>query len=73
MQQLNLRLFWTCLKTMQRIKAADNLRLMQLIGMPNTDENGRREYVDHQQKVIGTTQVSDERDQEGIEKLRQLM
>ncbi len=73
MQQLNLRLFWTCLKTMQRIKAADNLRLMQIVGMPNTDENGRRDYVTHQQKVIGVTQVSDERDEEGIRKLRQLM
>ncbi len=70
---LNLRLFWTCLKTMHRIKAGENLRYMELIGMPNVSQEDRKSYAERQQEKIGTTTISDERDEAGIAKLRQLM
>lgn len=57
---------------MHRIKAAENLRYMQLIGMPNVDEDGRRDYVNRQIETVGVTTVSDERDEEGIKKLQNL-
>ena len=71
--KLPLKLFWTFLKSMYRIEARQNLRMVQVISMPNISEEGRREYIDQQLKTLGTITVSEERDEDGMQRLKDLM
>lgn len=72
MLSLPLRLFWTLVKSKNRINAAENLRQIQLLGFQNLEESSKKAYINDQQKVLGTVAVSDERDTEGVEKLKAL-
>lgn len=69
---LPLRLFWTLVRSKNRITAAENLRQIQLLGFQNLAEDSKKEYINHQQNVLGQIAVSDERDTEGVEKLKAL-
>lgn len=69
---LPLRLFWTLVKSKNRIQAAENLRQVELLGFQNLAEDSKKEYINRQQHTLGTIVVSDERDTEGIEKLKTL-
>lgn len=70
--KVNLKLFWTLLGTMYRLQAQENLRWVQVLSMPNLTEDGRKEYIDQQLSRLGTVQISDERDSEGLNKLKNL-
>jgi hypothetical protein len=72
MMAVPLRLFWTLLKNMYRIEAQENLRWTRLLSMGNVTEEARKEFVQDQMDQIGVVQVTDERDEEGINKLKQL-
>lgn len=70
---LRLKLFWTLVKQKNRIEARDTLRAINLASVPNLEEGPRKEYIADQEKTLGTIAVLDERDNEGIEKLKNLM
>lgn len=72
MMRLPLKLFWTFLGNMYRLQAQENLRWVQILSMPNIKEEGRNEYIQSQTRRMGTIQVSDERDNEGFKKLKNL-
>lgn len=67
-----LKLFWTLLKNMYRIQAQENLRWMQILSMPNVSDSSRQEYVAAQISTIGVIQLSEARDQDGVNKLKAL-
>ena len=67
-----LRLFWTLVKNKNRIEARDTLRQIKLMAFPNLAENSKMEYIGEQESTLGTIAVSDERDTEGINKLKSL-
>lgn len=69
---MSLRLFWTMVKSMRRIKAAENLRWIRINGFANLADKDRKEYIAEQEKIIGTISVSDQRDTEGLKKLKNL-
>lgn len=68
-----LKLFWTLLKTMYRIQASESLRWLNILSMPNVSDDLRKSFIAEQLRVLGTIQISDERDAEGINKLKNLM
>lgn len=70
--QLPLRLFWTLVKNKNRIEARENLRLIRRMAFPNLAEGGQREYIAEQESTLGTIAVTDERDTEAINKLKDL-
>ena len=67
-----LRLFWTLVKNKNRIEAREALRDIRRMAFPNLAENAKMEYIGEQQSTLGTIAVSDERDEEGINKLKNL-
>lgn len=67
-----LKLFWTLLGSMYRIQAQENLRWVEVLSMPNIGEEGRDNFIKRQIDRLGVVQVSDERDTEGLNKLRNL-
>lgn len=69
---LPLRLFWTLVKSMNRLRAEENLRQVYLSGFHNLAENTKTEYIRQQEQTIGTIVVSEDRDAEGISKLKNL-
>jgi hypothetical protein len=72
MLSLPLRLFWTMVKNKNRITAAENLRQIQLLGFQNLEKDSREEYIRVQQDTLGQVAISDERDEEGVNKLKAL-
>ncbi len=67
-----LKLFWTFLGTMYRIQAQENLRWVEVLSMPNIGEDGRKEFIQRQVNRLGVVQISEERDTEGLNKLKNL-
>lgn len=67
-----LKLFWTLLKNMYRLQAADALRQINILSMPNTSEDVRKGFIQEQLRVLGVVQLQDERDEDGINKLKNL-
>lgn len=67
-----LKLFWFHLRSMYRIQAQENLRWVRVLSMPNITEQAREDYVNEQVKAMGIIQVSEERDTEGFNKLKNL-
>lgn len=57
---------------MYRIQAQENLRWVRVLSMPNITEQAREDYVNEQVKAMGIIQVSEERDTEGFNKLKNL-
>lgn len=69
---LPLLAFWTCLKGVHRLRAQENIRWARLLMLPNTSEDARREFFEQQERAIGFVATSDERDEEGFAKLKQM-
>lgn len=67
-----LRVLWTCIKNMHRIRAAEELRAGYVACFPNMDENGKRSFQQDRIAAVGVTEVSDERDEDGLNKLKAL-
>jgi len=68
-----LRLFWTLMKQMHRIKAGENLRWYSILAMSqHGSEDDRRNFIASQTTNIGVTHVSEDRDEEGIAKLKNM-
>ena len=70
--QLPLRLFWTLVKNKNRIEARESLRALRQMSFPNIAENSKMEYIGDLESTLGTVAVTDERDTEGIQKLKDL-
>jgi hypothetical protein len=69
--------FWVCYRQMNRIVAQENLRQMNIVGLPNASEDWRREWADNQLEAIGevvkaTRAPEVKRDPDAGEKLKQL-
>lgn len=62
MMAMSLRLFWSMVKNMHRIRAQEQLRQIRIVSLPNIDESARTEYINEQVSTLGTITVSDERD-----------
>ncbi|WPH68484.1 hypothetical protein [Stenotrophomonas phage BUCTxx99] len=70
--QTPIKLFWTLLKQMYRLQAQEALRWIRILSVPNLTEDARKSFIDEQVKALGTIQVMDERDEDGINKLKNL-
>lgn len=71
--QTPLKLFWFLLKSMYRLQAADNLRWLNLLSMPNVTPESRKTFVDEQLTNLGTIQIAEAvRDEEGFNKLKSM-
>lgn len=71
--EVPLKLFWAFLGNMYRLQAAENLRWVQVLSIPHASEDDRKHYSQGQIKRMGVVQVSEERDSEGVNKLKNLM
>jgi hypothetical protein len=67
-----LRLFWALVKNKNRIEARDTIKDIRKMMFPNLAENSKMEYISDQQSTLGVVAVTDERDEEGINKLKNL-
>lgn len=68
-----IKLFWFLLKSMYRLQAAESLRWLNLLSMPNVTQDSRKSFVDEQLKTLGTIQIAEPvRDEEGFNKLKTL-
>lgn len=70
--ELPLKLFWSLLRNKYRLEAQENLRLAQIVSFSNLTEEGRKEFIATQIERMGTIQLSEERDEEGLNKLRNM-
>lgn len=72
--RLPMRAFWTLLKNLNRLRAADDIRTMNLLWMQGaTDPEARREFIEDLKSRIGVTTVERAvRDLEGLRKLKSL-
>ena len=67
-----LKLFWVLLGNKYRLEAQENLRMVQVLSFPNISEEGRKEFMQKQTERMGIIQISEERDTEGLNKLRNM-
>jgi hypothetical protein len=68
-----IRAFWTCLKGMNRLRAAENKRLANIVALPNIADADRKAWFEAQDDAIGTVVVATPvRDEEGVKKLKKL-
>lgn len=66
-----IRFFWTSVRQMNRIKAAENLRLARVFSIPHMEEQGRKDFMEEQIKTIGfVVEDESEIDRAGLEKLK---
>jgi hypothetical protein len=70
MLSIRLKFFWTLTKNMNRIKAAEALRLAKIMSVGQMDQQSREGFIRQQEEVLGKICVSDERDEEAIERLK---
>ena len=71
--QTPLKLFWTLMKQMHRLKAAENLRWFAVLSMSSGgSEQDRREFIEAQKRNVGVTHMSEHRDEEGINQLKNM-
>ena len=73
MMKLPLKLFWTLVKSKNRIMASENMRLGRIALLHMLDENSKKDYFESQSSIVGKVTLSDERDEEGIQKLKNMM
>lgn len=68
-----IRFFWVSVRQMERIKAAENLRMARVFSMPQMEEQARKDFAEEQVRIIGFVAESEgEIDREGLEKLKLL-